>query len=207
MDRKTVDTTGVMEDITMRKSVVLAMSALVLVMAVGCHGNKADNNARQADSIEAAAQPDTTVYGVCGTGTSMHTLELITDEGDTLTYLVDVDSEDEVVKGGMLAGDRMAVVGAKDGNGEQVATQVLNLTTLLGRWTSIDKNFEIQEGGVVESSVKAESHPWTSWKIYNGNLLLNRDTFNVVQLGADSLYLENREGIYAFKRQQATPEQ
>lgn len=191
----------------MRKSVVLAMSALVLVMAVGCHGNKADNNARQADSIEAAAQPDTTVYGVCGTGTSMHTLELITDEGDTLTYLVDVDSEDEVVKGGMLAGDRMAVVGAKDGNGEQVATQVLNLTTLLGRWTSIDKNFEIQEGGVVESSVKAESHPWTSWKIYNGNLLLNRDTFNVVQLGADSLYLENREGIYAFKRQQATPEQ
>lgn len=207
MDRKTVDTTGVMEDITMRKSVVLAMSALVLVMAVGCHGNKADNNAQQADSIEAAAQPDTTVYGVCGTGTSMHTLELITDEGDTLTYLVDVDSEDEVVKGGMLAGDRMAVVGAKDGNGEQVATQVLNLTTLLGRWTSIDKNFEIQEGGVVESSVKAESHPWTSWKIYNGNLLLNRDTFNVVQLGADSLYLENREGIYAFKRQQATPEQ
>ena len=135
MDRKTVDTTGVMEDITMRKSVVLAMSALVLVMAVGCHGNKADNNARQADSIEAAAQPDTTVYGVCGTGTSMHTLELITDEGDTLTYLVDVDSEDEVVKGGMLAGDRMAVVGAKDGNGEQVATQVLNLTTLLGRWS------------------------------------------------------------------------
>lgn len=137
----------------------------------------------------------------------MHTLELITDEGDTLTYLVDVDSEDEVVKGGMLAGDRMAVVGAKDGNGELVATQVVNLTTLLGRWTSIDKNFEIQEGGVVESSVKAETHPWTSWKIYNGNLLLNRDTFNVVQLGADSLYLENGEGIYAFKRQQATPEQ
>ena len=84
---------------------------------------------------------------------------------------------------------------------------MVNLTTLLGRWTSIDKNFEIQEGGVVESSVKAETHPWTSWKIYNGNLLLNRDTFNVVQLGADSLYLENGEGIYAFKRQQATPEQ
>lgn len=191
----------------MRKSVVLAMLALVLVTMAGCHGNKTGDGAQLADSTEVTVQPDTTVYGVCGTGTSMHTLELITDEGDTLTYLVDVDSEDEVVKGGMLAGDRMAVVGAKDGNGELVATQVVNLTTLLGRWTSIDKNFEIQEGGVVESSVKAETHPWTSWKIYNGNLLLNRDTFNVVQLGADSLYLENREGIYAFKRQQATPEQ
>lgn len=207
MDRSAVGITDVMEDITMRKSVVSAILAIVLITVVGCHGNKADNSAQQTDSTETAAQPDTTVYGVCGAGTSMHTLELITDEGDTLTYLVDVDSEDEAVKGGMLAGDRMAVVGAKDGNGELVATQVVNLTTLLGRWTSIDKNFELQEGGVVESSVKAESHPWTSWKIYNGNLLLNRDTFNVVQLGADSLYLENREGIYAFKRQQATPEQ
>ena len=191
----------------MRKSVVLAILALVLVTMAGCHGNKTGDDAQQADSAEATVQPDSTIYGVCGTGTSMHTLELITDEGDTLTYLVDVGSEDEVVKGGMLAGDRMAVVGAKDGNGELVATQVVNLTTLLGRWTSIDKNFEIQEGGVVESSVKAEAHPWTSWKIYNGNLLLNRDTFSVVQLGADSLYLENREGIYAFKRQQAIPEQ
>jgi hypothetical protein len=80
------------------------------------------------------------------------------------------------------------------------AQTVINLTTLVGKWTSIDKNFEIEEGGTVKSNVKAESNPWTSWKIFNGKLLLNRDTFNINLLGADSLYLENSKGIYTYKR-------
>ena len=54
---------------------------------------------------------------------------------------------------------------------------------------------------MVKSSVKAERNPWTSWKILNGQLLLNRDTFNIGHLGSDSLYLENREGIFVYKRQ------
>ena len=95
----------------------------------------------------------------------------------------------------------MAVVGHLS-EGELVADQVINLTALQGRWTSIDKNFEIQEGGVVASSVKAESNPWTSWKIFNGQLLLNKDTFRINSLGADSLYLENTAGIFTYKRQQ-----
>ena len=71
----------------------------------------------------------------------------------------------------------------------------------MGHWTSIDRNFEIEEGGTVRSSVKAETNPWTSWKILNGQLLLNRDTFDITSLGADSLYIENRNGIFVFKRQ------
>ena len=82
-----------------------------------------------------------------------------------------------------------------------VATCAVNLTTLMGKWTSIDKNFEIQEGGLVESSIKAETRPWTSWKIHNGHLLLNADPFAIERLGADSLCLENGEGIFVFKRQ------
>ena len=39
------------------------------------------------------------------------------------------------------------------------------------------------------------------WKILNGQLLLNRDTFDITSLGADSLYIENQKGIYTFKRQ------
>ena len=101
----------------------------------------------------------------------------------------------------MLVGDRMAVIGYKNQYGEMLASKVVNITTLQGRWTSIDKNFEIQEGGIVASSVKAESHPWTSWKICNCKLILNSDTFEIDNLGADSLYLENHHGIYAFKRQ------
>ena len=183
-----------------KKSFLFFVFGLATVVFMSCGGNKSGNSDMVEDSVEVAVIPDTTVYGVCGDGTSMHSLELVTDEGDTLTYAVNRDTDVSVIKGGMLVGDRMAVVGTKKEEGEMSANCVINITTLLGKWTSIDKRFEIQEGGVVVSTVKAESRPWTSWKICNCNLLLNADTFSIEGLGADSLYLENKDGIFAFKR-------
>ena len=152
-------------------------------------------------AVMAADIADSTIYGVCGEGTSMHDLQLITDAGDTLGVFIDAETP-EIVKGGLLAGDRIALTAFKDVNGEMVAQQVINLTSLLGKWTSIDKNFEIVEGGEVKNHVQAEQNPWTSWKILNGHLLLNKDTFDIDNLGPDSLYLENRVGIFTFKRQE-----
>lgn len=180
----------------------LLAALLAMMIGWGCTGKKTQQQPTESDTmVVEVSTPDSTVYGVCGEGTSMHALELVTDEGDTLTYLVDADAEQETVKGGLFAGDRMAVVGYKGAEGDMVATCAVNLTTLMGKWTSIDKNFEIQEGGLVESSIKAETRPWTSWKIHNGQLLLNADTFAIERLGADSLCLENGEGIFVFKRQ------
>ena len=82
---------------------------------------------------------DSTQYGVCGEGTAMHTLELITDGGDTLYYTFQVE-EDADIQGGMMCGDRMAVMGKSTSEG-LVATRIINLTTLFGKWTSLDKNF------------------------------------------------------------------
>ncbi|WP_443866273.1 hypothetical protein [Leyella stercorea] len=175
---------------------------LVLVLAA-CDVKKKQ---QIEDTDEVAEVNDTTVYGVCGEGTSMHSLEIITDAGDTLVYtLLSQDAETEVetpsdVQGGLMAGDKMAVTGHKTAD-ELVADRVINVTSLLGHWTSIDKNFTIEEGGTVHSAVKAETNPWTSWKILNGSLLLNRDTFCIECLSADSLYLENANGIFTFKRQ------
>lgn len=175
---------------------------LVLVLAA-CDVKKKQ---QIEDTDEVAEVNDTTVYGVCGEGTSMHSLEIITDAGDTLVYtLLSQDAETEVetpsdVQGGLMAGDKMAVTGHKTAD-ELVADRVINVTSLLGHWTSIDKNFTIEEGGTVRSAVKAETSPWTSWKILNGSLLLNRDTFCIECLSADSLYLENANGIFTFKRQ------
>lgn len=180
--------------------------ALMVVMAcamlyVGCD-NKAKTTVQENDSDTVAlveTVPDSTVYGTCGEATAMHSLQLVTDVGDTLFYTMMVE-EDADVQGGLLVGDRMAVIG-KDTEEGLVATRVINLTTLMGKWTSLDKNFEILEGGVVESNVQVETNPWTSWKILNGQLLLNADTFTINMLGADSLYLENDKGIFAYKRQ------
>lgn len=176
---------------------------LVLVLAA-CDTRKEKPQAEDTDEV--VEVNDTTVYGVCGEGTSMHSLEIITDAGDTLVYtLLSQDAETEVetasdVHGGLMAGDKMAVTGHKTAD-ELVADRVINVTSLLGHWTSIDKNFTIEEGGTVRSAVKAETNPWTSWKILNGSLLLNRDTFAIEGLSADSLYLENQNGIFTFKRQ------
>lgn len=190
------------------KNLVFVFASLMLLVLAGCNSKKEKPNL-QANDVEEVA--DSTVYGVCGEGTSMHSLELITDTGDTLTYTI-LDAEADMdgmvtggglvshVEGGLMAGDKVAVTGQKV-DGELIADKVINVTSLLGHWTSIDKNFEIEEGGTVRSSVKAESNPWTSWKILNGRLLLNRDTFNINSLGADSLYIENDKGIYTFKRQ------
>ena len=190
------------------KNLGFVFASLMLLVLAGCNSKKEKPNL-QANDVEDVA--DSTVYGVCGEGTSMHSLELITDTGDTLTYTI-LDAEADMdgmvtegglvshVEGGLMAGDKVAVTGQKV-VGELIADKVINVTSLLGHWTSIDKNFEIEEGGTVRSSVKAESNPWTSWKILNGRLLLNRDTFNINSLGADSLYIENDKGIYTFKRQ------
>ena len=176
------------------------LSLIAALAIAGCTDKK---TAQQPQlMVEADEQvTDTTVYGVCGDGTAMHTLQLITDGGDTLEYLIedegDVTSD---VQGGLLSGDKVAVTSVEI-EGEKVAHKVINLTTLLGKWTSIDKNFEIEEDGTVKSFLKAEQRPWTSWKILNGQLLLNKDTFDIHTLGADSLYIENKSGIFAFKRQ------
>lgn len=184
---------------------------IVCAMLVALTGCNAKKEKVQAGAETSEQTSDSTVYGVCGEGTSMHSLELITDTGDTLTYTI-LDNEADYdggetsegivshVEGGLMAGDKVAVTGQKI-DGELVADRVINVTSLLGHWTSIDKNFEIEEGGTVRSNVKAETAPWTSWKILNGQLLLNRDTFDITSLGADSLYIENSKGIYTFKRQ------
>ncbi len=180
---------------------IFAAMLMTVSLAVGCVDKKGSASSSDTVAQDEEASTDSTVYGVCGDGTAMHTLQVISDAGDTVDYMINTDGElVSDIQGGRMVGDRMAVIGAKV-NQELVAKKVINLTTLLGRWVSLDKNFEIREGGIVESFVKAESHPWTKWKILNGALLLNTDTFEVKTLGADSLLLENKNGIFVYKRQ------
>lgn len=186
----------------MKKTYLLLVVAVVIIAITACNNKKAQKTEDNQPELKTEATvADSTVYGVCGDGTMMNTLELITDAGDTVSYAL---TEDELgnqpVVGGLLAGDRLAVVEGQPIDGEKSAKKVINLTTLSGKWTSLDKNFEILEGGEVKSNVEAEKNPWTSWKILNGKLLLNRDTFDIDNLGSDSLYLENKEGIFVYKR-------
>lgn len=189
----------------MKKLIVVALPLLVAAFLIaGCKDKNKNNVGDGIDSTDVELMvSDSTVYGVCGENTAMHSLELITDAGDTLRFVLNEDENGDVnVLGGLLAGDCLAVVEGPEVDGEKLAKKVINITTLLGKWTSLDKNFEIQDDGTVRSTVQAEKNPWTSWKIVNGRLVLNRDTFDINNLGSDSLYLENKNGIFVYKRAQ-----
>ena len=181
-----------------------ALPLVLLSCLMACNGNKQKNTDNSA-ATDTATAADSTLYGICGEGTAMHTLQLITLTGDTLNLSLLPDDDDDVdtratVNGGLMCGDHLAVLATTTADGP-IATKVINLTSLMGRWTSISRNFVIEEGGFVTSDVKAETRPYTSWKIFNGQLLLGRDTFNIVTLGPDSLAIENHNGIYLYKRQ------
>lgn len=184
------------------KAACVSSLFLTLIVIAGCHPNSTKSESHGSDSTSVdSSTADSTVYGTCGEGTAMHSLELITDAGDTLQYIIAENKEGrQDVQGGLLVGDRLAVIEGESMDGDRMAKKVVNLTTLLGKWMSLDKNFEILEGGVVKSHLKAETKPWTKWKILNGKLLLNTDTFEINELNKDSLYLENKQGIFTYKR-------
>ena len=186
----------------MRKIIFLS---IILLAVAGCSQKKENVN---EDTTTDTEVNDSTIYGVCGVGTMMHSLELVTNMQDTLTFLInDEDTgEQTVVAGGLMAGDRMAVTARKTDDG-WVAQRILNITSLLGKWTSIDKNFEITDDGEVKSFVRMESKAWTAWRILNGQLLLDRDTFDIIGISADSLQIENKDGIFAFRRTVSNPPQ
>ncbi|MDO4959996.1 MAG: hypothetical protein Q4E68_12185 [Prevotellaceae bacterium] len=182
----------------MKKSIIFTALCSGLMLLASCDGNKTEKSEAQSDTLKTEVA-DSTVYGRCGKGSMMNTLELVTDEGNTLSFTIDEEQGSDV-QGGMMAGDRMAVTFYKSGD-ENIAHKVVNLTTLLGRWTALDKDFTIHEDGSVESSIEAESKPYTAWAICNAKLILNTDTFDVLTLGADSLELESSKGIFVYKRQ------
>ena len=183
----------------MKKSFYFILSLFILAIAISCKDSKPKSVMSETEEVEdSVATNDSTVYGTMVDG-SMNSIILLADNGDTLEYLVNPNDTLEVVKGGKLNGDRFAIIGYKE-YGENFMRSAINLTSLLGNWTSLDRNFEIKEGGIVTSSLQSEKNLWTEWKIWNGKLILSKDTFDVESLGADTLSLENKAGIFVFAR-------
>jgi hypothetical protein len=144
---------------------------------------------------------DRTIYGICTDGTAMNTLEMITDNGDTLTLSLTRAQESGKVLGGLQAADRVAVVANK---AKTEAELVINLNTLMGDWVMPDPidgsseiGIRIKEGCVAES-IDQSTIIYRTWRIFNGNLdiLLVREgggdqeeenRYEILTLGPDTL--------------------
>lgn len=162
-------------------------------------GNKSSDAATADSEKDTPAVKDSALYGVVGRATTMHAVELVDEDGKATTALLNIDTEADV-QGGIYCDDHLTMVVGVNGDGEKEIKKAINLTSLCGHWTSLDRNFEIMEDGTVISMQNAETHPYTHWSMVNCNLVLNRDTFDVSYLGPDSLALENDRGIFVYKR-------
>ena len=179
------------------------MAAIALTMSSCFGGNSQQQQMveEESDSVEYYVPFDQTIYGLCGNGTAMNTLQLLTDSGDTLNLDMTSAQENGQVHGGLQAGDRMAVLPNKE---KTQAVIVINQNTLLGDWVmpnpidgSSEVGIRIKEGGVAES-IDQSSIIYKTWKIYNGKLeiLSQREgggdmeevnLYEILLLGADSL--------------------
>ena len=186
----------------MKKLAFFGMIAFAMAFG-GCGGGNQQQQvaADDDDSTTVYIPRDQTVYGICGNGTAMNTLQLLTDNGDTLSLDLTKAQENNQVFGGLQAGDRMAVLP------NQLKTEaviVINQNTLLGDWVmpnpidgSSEVGIRIKEGGIAES-IDQSSIIYKTWKIFNGRLeiLSQRDgggdieevtLYEIIKLGADSL--------------------
>ena len=187
----------------MKKILFFVMVAAGIMVLGSCGGNKQQGGDTEADSTDIAdlIPRDNTIYGLCSGGTAMNTLEMVTDNGDTLSLSLAKAQEAGKVFGGLQVADRLAVIADKDKKEAQI---VINLNTLMGDWVmpdpidgSAEIGIRIKEGGVAES-IDQSTIIYRTWKIFNGDLeiLLVREgggdeqeenRYEILTLGPDTL--------------------
>ena len=195
---------------------LLLLGAAVITM--GSCGNKGQQQAVEVtpdSTVVVNINRDSTLYGICGDGSAMNTLQLITDVGDTLTLSIAEANEKGKCYGGFETGDRMAVM-LKD---KTTAKMVINQSALLGDWVmpnpldgSSEMGIRIKDGGIAES-IDQPVLIYRSWKLFNGKLEIvairegggdevETNLYDIVSIGPDSLVFKDAEDTFEYSRYQ-----
>ena len=198
----------------MKKLSFLCILSALMVLFGSC-GNKSQKVPFDNGDSAYSAKADPTLFGVCGVETSMNTLQLITDTGDTLHLDLTAARDNDQVFGGLQVGDRMAVL-ANDNRTE--AIMVVNQAALLGNWVmpnpidgSDEVGIAIKEGGIAES-IEQSAIVYKTWKLTRGKLeiVLVREggteeeetyLYDIVKLTPDSLIYKDADDTFEYCRQ------
>ena len=205
----------------MKKLESIILVAAAAVTMASCGGGKNQQQAETAADNEQTTyvniNRDSMMYGICGDGSAMNTLQLLTDLGDTLTLSIREANEKGQCFGGFQGGDRIAVVLGP----ENTATMVVNVSTLLGDWVmpnpidgSSEMGISIKEGGVAES-IDQPSINYRAWRLFNGKLEITSTRedgigeeeitlYDLVTLGPDELVFKDLEDVYEYSRYKAS---
>ncbi len=201
----------------MKKIWIVVMLAAAVVMTMSsCGGKTQQVPFDNGDSTDMSAMQDPTIYGVCGEGSAMNTLQIVTDLGDSIVLDLNYARENNQVFGGLQAGDRMAVV---PNSKKTEALIVVNQADLLGNWVmpnpldgSDEVGFRIKEGGILEG-IEQSSLTFKTWRLVRGKLETvavregggeeeEVNIYDLVKLTPDSLILKDNDDTYEYGRQQ-----
>ena len=192
------------------------MVAAVVMTMSSCGGKTQQVPFDNGDSTDMSAMQDPTIYGVCGEGSAMNTLQIVTDLGDSIVLDLNYARENNQVFGGLQAGDRMAVV---PNSKKTEALIVVNQADLLGNWVmpnpldgSDEVGFRIKEGGILEG-IEQSSLTFKTWRLVRGKLETvavregggeeeEVNIYDLVKLTPDSLILKDNDDTYEYGRQQ-----
>lgn len=193
----------------------MLVAAVVMTMS-SCGGKTQQVPFDNGDSTDMSAMQDPTIYGVCGEGSAMNTLQIVTDLGDSIVLDLNYARENNQVFGGLQAGDRMAVV---PNSKKTEALIVVNQADLLGNWVmpnpldgSDEVGFRIKEGGILEG-IEQSSLTFKTWRLVRGKLETvavregggeeeEVNIYDLVKLTPDSLILKDNDDTYEYGRQQ-----
>ena len=198
----------------MKKLSFLCILSALIVLFGSC-GNKSQKVPFDNGDSAYSSKADPTLFGVCGVETTMNTLQLITDTGDTLQLDLTLARDNAQVFGGLQVGDRMAVI-ANDKRTEAVL--VINQAALLGNWVmpnpidgSDEVGISIKEGGIAES-IEQSAIVYKTWKLTRGKLEIvmvreggteEEETYlyDIVKLSPDSLIYKDADDTFEYCRQ------
>lgn len=202
----------------MRKNFLLLLSVIAVLAVVSCGGKKQQDpqyteGSEWVDAVDDINR-DSTIYGICTEGSAMHTLQMVVDNGDTLSLSLMNAQEEDHIYGGFSVGDRMAVLANRQ---LTEATMVLNLTTLMGDWVmpnpidgSSVMGFSLREGGVMES-INQGSVIYKTWRMLNGRLEIvsiregggdfeETEYFRFKMLTENELVIDNGDETFDYTR-------
>lgn len=199
-----------------RPPLIIACAALLTACAGG--GGTSAEDPTTADSTLSVVgtvsrvEPPKELEATIGDGTTMHNVELITDQMDTLY----VEIENGSVAGGLAAGERIDLLYRRSEDA-LIAIVAVNISALQHLWTQTRST-----GGTQSIELNAAGHAITHnmqpadyqhWALQGGQLLLTcpptpgveqsgyTDTFDIMLLTTDTLVISNNHGQQIFWRE------
>lgn len=167
--------------------------------------NKKEQIKQEATDSEVYYVTDSALYGKLGEGTGMSCIEIITDQGDTLTLnkINEANGTAGIILGGTEHyNDPLTVT--TDAQKESILTLV-NLRTLTKKWHTIPDSVTLELADKGKLSCQWADRNYSHWKMCNTHLLMESenpsrtcDTFEIRELNHDSLILARHGNILKF---------